>query len=173
MPRYRRTKFPGGTFFFTVTLADRSSDFARPPHRSTAERLSHCPTTSSFETVAICILPDHLHAIWSLPIDDHDYSTRWNLRSTIAHFQSRSRIKFFQKGVHRRGIAVIGSWLNADDSILRAEPSAVMAGFMPGIHVLPFRCHLETFVVTLETRRGWHLNSGLPEFSHLIEPQVG
>ena len=32
-----------------------------------------------FETIAICILPDHLHAIWTLPNDDLDFSTRWNL----------------------------------------------------------------------------------------------
>jgi putative transposase len=30
-----------------------------------------------FETVAIVLLPDHLHAIWSLPRGDADYSTRW------------------------------------------------------------------------------------------------
>ena len=31
----------------------------------------------SFETVAIVILPDHLHAIWTLPPEDADYSGRW------------------------------------------------------------------------------------------------
>jgi putative transposase len=28
---------------------------------------------------AIVILPDHLHAIWSLPEDDCDFATRWRL----------------------------------------------------------------------------------------------
>ncbi|MBV8837826.1 MAG: transposase, partial [Alphaproteobacteria bacterium] len=32
-----------------------------------------------FETVAICILPDHIHAIWELPPGDADYPTRWSL----------------------------------------------------------------------------------------------
>jgi putative transposase len=32
-----------------------------------------------FETVAICILPDHLHAVWALPQGDSDYSTRWSV----------------------------------------------------------------------------------------------
>jgi putative transposase len=32
-----------------------------------------------FETIAICILPDHLHAIWSLPPDDADFPRRWSL----------------------------------------------------------------------------------------------
>jgi putative transposase len=26
MPQYRRAKFPGGTFFFTVAIANRSDD---------------------------------------------------------------------------------------------------------------------------------------------------
>ncbi|XBS21236.1 hypothetical protein Q9L42_003690 [Methylomarinum sp. Ch1-1] len=26
---------------------------------------------------AIVILPDHLHAIWTLPTGDDDYATRW------------------------------------------------------------------------------------------------
>lgn len=30
-----------------------------------------------FETVAIVLLPDHLHAVWTLPQGDNDYSTRW------------------------------------------------------------------------------------------------
>jgi len=30
-----------------------------------------------FKTVAVCLLPDHLHCIWKLPEGDSDYSTRW------------------------------------------------------------------------------------------------
>jgi len=32
-----------------------------------------------FETVAICVLPDHLHGIWGLPDGDSDFSLRWSL----------------------------------------------------------------------------------------------
>jgi putative transposase len=32
-----------------------------------------------FETIAICVLPDHLHAIWSLPSNDSDFPLRWNV----------------------------------------------------------------------------------------------
>ncbi|WP_249803252.1 transposase [Bradyrhizobium sp. 21] len=66
-------------FFFTVVLADRSStllvdqvDRLRQIYRTVVQR-------RPFETVAICILPDHLHAIWALPEDDADFSSRWNL----------------------------------------------------------------------------------------------
>jgi putative transposase len=77
MSRYRRAKVEGGTFFFTVTLADRSSDILvrhvdrlRNAYASTQRRFP-------FETIAICVLPDHLHAVWSLPPGDADFPSRW------------------------------------------------------------------------------------------------
>jgi len=30
-----------------------------------------------FELFAVVLLPDHLHAVWTLPRGDHRYSTRW------------------------------------------------------------------------------------------------
>lgn len=30
-----------------------------------------------FETIAIVLLPDHLHAIWTLPNGDSNYAIRW------------------------------------------------------------------------------------------------
>ena len=79
MPRYRRAIIPGGTFFFTLAIANRSDDLLvreidrlRRIYRSVQER-------HPFETIAVCILPDHLHAIWSLPENDTDFPRRWSL----------------------------------------------------------------------------------------------
>jgi putative transposase len=79
MSRYRRARIEGGVFFFTVTLADRSSnllvrhiDRLRRIYVSVRER-------NPFETIAICVLPDHLHAVWALPPGDADFSLRWSL----------------------------------------------------------------------------------------------
>jgi putative transposase len=70
MSRYRRVKLEGGAFFFTLAVADRSSDLLvrqierlRRAYQTVQERLP-------FETVAICILPNHLHALWHLPQGD-------------------------------------------------------------------------------------------------------
>jgi hypothetical protein len=70
MVRYRRNFVPGGTFFFTVTLADRRSSvlvdhvgLLRTAFRNARER-------KFFTVDAIVILPDHLHAILSLPPGD-------------------------------------------------------------------------------------------------------
>jgi hypothetical protein len=35
-----------------------------------------------FDIAAIVVLPDHLHAVWTLPLDDADFSTRWRLIKT-------------------------------------------------------------------------------------------
>ena len=109
MSRYRRAHIPGGTFFFTVTLADRSSDTLirnldrlRRIYRTVQRR---CP----FETIAVCILPDHLHAIWSLPEHDTDFAMRWNLIKSgfsrglpAATSRSPSKVARREKGIWQR-----------------------------------------------------------------------
>jgi len=105
--RYRRAQ-GGNTFFFTVVLADRSStllvdhvDRLRRIYQTIQQR-------RPFETVAICILPDHLHAIWSLPEDDADFSSRWNLikggfsRGLEGQERSESKLLKREKGIWQR-----------------------------------------------------------------------
>jgi|SRR5215213_8747569 len=77
MPQYRRAKLSGGTFFFTVAIVDRDDLLVREIERLRAAYrvVQH---RRPFQTIAICILPDHLHAIWSLPDNDADFSVRWN-----------------------------------------------------------------------------------------------
>lgn len=77
MPNYRRLYVPGGAYFFTVNLLDRSDDLLvrhigalRRAWRDTRRALP-------FETLAVVVLPDHLHCMWRLPEDDHDFSIRW------------------------------------------------------------------------------------------------
>jgi len=108
MPDYRRAKISGHTFFFTVVLADRSSallvdqvDRLRKVYQLVRER-------RPFETVAICVLPDHIHAIWTLPEGDADFSTRWSLiksgfsRGLQEEPRSPSKIVKREKGIWRR-----------------------------------------------------------------------
>jgi putative transposase len=109
MSRYRRVRIEGGWFFFTVTLADRSSDVLvrQIDHLRTAYAAAR--KRDPFETVAICVLPDHLHAIWTLPPDDADFFRRWSL---IKHDfscglpadpnRSRSKLGKREKGIWQR-----------------------------------------------------------------------
>ena len=59
-----------------------------------------------FETVAVCVLPNHIHAIWTLPPDDVDYSLRWRLIKTkfSAHFPHAENLSVSKQRRNERGI---------------------------------------------------------------------
>jgi putative transposase len=108
MPRYVRAKFKGSVFFFTVVLAERPSnllvdqiDRLRQAYRLVQQR-------RPFETIAICVLPDHIHAIWALPEGDVDFSIRWNLikggfsRGIEPKPRSPSKVIKREKGIWQR-----------------------------------------------------------------------
>ncbi len=77
MVRYRQTVVPGGTFFFTVTLADRRSSALVDHVGLLRSAFRHARGRLSFAVDAIVVLPDHLHAILTLPPGDSDFSGRW------------------------------------------------------------------------------------------------
>jgi putative transposase len=70
---------PGATYFFTVNLYNRKNNLLLSEVnllRTIFRRVQHL---HPFFINAIVILPDHLHAIFSLPENDSNYSLRWNL----------------------------------------------------------------------------------------------
>jgi putative transposase len=77
MVLYRRNRVPGGTYFFTVTLADRRSDLLVTHVDAFRESIRAVRSRHPFEILATVVLPDHLHAIWSLPPGDDRYPMRW------------------------------------------------------------------------------------------------
>jgi putative transposase len=76
MVRYRRNFIPGGCYFFTVTLADRRSSVLVEHVDALRQAFRAARQERSFAIDAIVILPDHLHAIFTLPPDDADFSAR-------------------------------------------------------------------------------------------------
>ena len=101
MVRYRRNFVPDGTYFFTVTLSDRTA-CALVDHISalrTAFRIAR--HERPFTIDAIVILPDHLHAIWTLPSGDADFSGRW--KRIKAHFTHRLVAAAVPVTRHRNG----------------------------------------------------------------------
>src|SRR4026208_11239 len=91
MPNYRRNYLPGGTYFFTVVAYNRrpflTTEIARTCLREAIEKEQK---KRPFELFAIVLLPDHLHAIWTLPPGDDAYSQRW---SAIKETFSRAYLK--------------------------------------------------------------------------------
>jgi len=99
MPNYRRARNAGATYFFTVVTAQRRPLLATIEaiavlRQSVAEVHRQMP----FLIDAWVVLPEHMHALWTLPKDDMDFSSRWGRikagftrRCGLAHTSGRRR----------------------------------------------------------------------------------
>jgi len=115
MPNYRRTYVAGGTYLFTCVT------YRRQPILTTAlgrrclrAAIQTVQRDHPFEMVAVVLLPDHLHTLWSLPAGDDRYPLRWmRIKEEFTELwlanggdelpQSASRVKHRQRGVwHKR-----------------------------------------------------------------------
>jgi putative transposase len=70
---------PGGSYFFTVNLAERRPGFLTENIGLLRIAFRHVRAHHPFTIEAAVILPDHLHAIWTLPEHDADLALRWRL----------------------------------------------------------------------------------------------
>lgn len=84
MPEYRRARTPGATFFFTVNTHLRQPFLIDSDVRAALrEGIDRVRSTMPFQIDAWVLLPDHLHCVWTLPVGDADFSTRWRVIKTI------------------------------------------------------------------------------------------
>jgi putative transposase len=77
MPNYRRAFVPGGCYFFTVNLRDRNSRLLTDHIDLLRDAVRITRRNYPFEIDAMVVLPDHIHAIWTLPDGDVNFPTRW------------------------------------------------------------------------------------------------
>jgi putative transposase len=107
--RYRRDLTSGATYFFIVVTFRRTPLFAQPEN---VERLRAAfrdeRARRSFIIDAVAILPDHIHAIWTLPPGDADYSMRWRniKRSFTAAIDPDQRPHVFVSRQHKKEQAI-------------------------------------------------------------------
>jgi putative transposase len=87
MVRYRRNRVQGGTYFFTVTLAERRSTRLVDHIGTLRAAFRVARQERPFTIDAVVILPDHLHAILTLPQGDTDFAGRW--RRIKGHFSTQ------------------------------------------------------------------------------------
>src|SRR3979490_1183671 len=83
MVAYPRNFVPGGTFFFTVVLENRRSSLLVDKIASLRLAFRVARAERPFKLDAIVILPDHLHAVMTLPDGDSDFSGRWRRIKTV------------------------------------------------------------------------------------------
>ena len=102
MTNYRRNFLPGGSFFFTVNLADHRDRLLTDPIDLLRQAFRYVRQRHPFTIDAIVVLPDHLHAVWTMPQDDAGFAMRWRLI----------------KSAFSRGLPV-GEWLSDSQSSIR------------------------------------------------------
>jgi putative transposase len=80
MSRYRRSLTGGASFFFTVNTYQRRTILTHPEVRAVLrDAIERVRESMPFTIDAWVLLPDHLHAIWTLPENDAHYGKRWGV----------------------------------------------------------------------------------------------
>jgi putative transposase len=109
MTNYRRSNIAGASYFFTLNLAIRSRSLLTEHIELLRAAFEYTRERHPFITEAIVVLPEHIHAIWTLPEGDCDFSLRWRLIKTVfsrglPHSEpcSKSRQSKGERGVWQR-----------------------------------------------------------------------
>jgi putative transposase len=110
MTDYRRPWVEGGTYFFTVNLAERRENRLLVDNVALLRDVFRkVKQAHPFEIDAIVVLPEHLHCIWTLPADDANYALRWGLiKAGFSRLlpdnerRTESRTKRGERGVWQR-----------------------------------------------------------------------
>ncbi len=103
MSDYLRAWVPGGTYFFTVNLVERRGNTLLVDRiHLLRSAFREVRAAYPFELQAFVILPEHLHCIWKMPIDDHRFDLRWRLIKT-AFSRSLRADEYISPNRHRRG----------------------------------------------------------------------
>ena len=100
MPDYRRVRVPGGTYFFTVNLLERYPNDLLVRHiDALRDAVLRTRERHPFAVDAWVVLPDHLHAVWTLPAGNADFTNRW--RTIKQHFS-----RAVERGERRSAVRV-------------------------------------------------------------------
>lgn len=105
MPNYKRPSQKGVCVFITVGLADRRSDLLVREVDTLRWAIRRTRVKWPFEINAAVILPDHFHAVITLPANDADYSTRLRIiKSRFSRQFARGPIRESHARRAERGI---------------------------------------------------------------------
>ena len=76
---YRRSQVAGTTYFFTLNLANRNLPMLVDNIDALRESIRRVRTAHRVEIVVMVVLPEHLHAVWTLAPAAADFASRWAL----------------------------------------------------------------------------------------------
>lgn len=100
-----RPRIPGVPVFFTVCLAERGSHLLAGEVGRLRDAVAATRAERPFAIDAFVVMPDHLHAVWTLPEGDTDYSVRWRLiKSRFSRGLPKGRLRVSHEARQERGI---------------------------------------------------------------------
>lgn len=99
--RYRRVRLPGATYFFTLVTHDRKPLLVGDNVALFEQAVAVVRSRHPFDIDAAVILPNHIHALWTLPDGDSDYPKRWSLIKQA-----------FTRALEHRSLATTPIWQN-------------------------------------------------------------
>ncbi|MDR6266304.1 REP-associated tyrosine transposase [Roseobacter sp. N2S] len=108
MPNYIRPVQNGACVFLTVTLADRRSQLLLHEVEALRDAIRQTQRNWPFKVNAFVVLPNHFHAVITLPAEDAAYSTRVRvIKSRFSRKFARqnlrqSHIKRSERGIWQR-----------------------------------------------------------------------
>lgn len=116
MNQFPRPKPAGPTYFFTVSLAQSGSTLM-DHFQELSDAIEHTQAAMPFFMDAWVVMPDHLHAVWTLPAGDAGYAMRWGQikrRFTMALPSGlRGSRSLWQRGVAVREITGLQDYSDA------------------------------------------------------------
>lgn len=144
MPDYRRDRVAGGTYFFTVNLLERNSSALVTHIDVLREAVRKARSGRRFHIDAWVVLPDHMHAVWTLPPGDDDFSGRWNaIKTAFAKAMPKTEhLSAVRSTKGERGIWQRRFW----EHTIRDERD--YAAHVDYVHINPVKHGLVRFYVT-------------------------
>ncbi|GAA4877333.1 REP-associated tyrosine transposase [Ferrimonas pelagia] len=136
MPNYRRAWQQGGTYFFTVVLANRNNaDWLKSHIDALRQAVRQTQQTHPFTIHAWSVMPDHFHCVISLPPNEADFAVR------IRMIKSGFTQALHQAGIGEQKIWQRGYW----EHLIRDQ--ADHNAHVDYVHINPLKHGLVTQVV--------------------------
>ncbi|MCL1635287.1 hypothetical protein M2650_11685 [Luteimonas sp. SX5] len=103
MTSYRRVYIAGATYFFTVNPANRDTTLLVDRIDALRDAIGYTRRRHPFAIDTMTVMPEHIHAVWTLPPADADHSLRWRLIKTWFS-------RHMPQGERRRGVVRVHDW---------------------------------------------------------------
>ena len=81
--QYRRSDIKGASYFFSVNLNNRKTRLLVDYIEALRSSIIHVKQRHPFTIDAIVVMPEHLHAVFTLPHNDNNYAMRWMLIKSV------------------------------------------------------------------------------------------